>query len=43
MEIILASNNKNKLKEITNILEPFGIKVISQKDAGFDIDVEEKG
>ena len=43
MEIILASNNKNKLKEITNILKPFNIKVISQEDAGFDIDVEETG
>lgn len=43
MEIILASNNKNKLKEITNILKPFDIKVISQESTGFDIDVEETG
>lgn len=43
MEIILASNNKNKLKEITSILKPFNIEVISQEDAGFDIEVEETG
>ncbi|MBO5349609.1 MAG: XTP/dITP diphosphatase [Clostridia bacterium] len=41
--IILASNNKNKLKEITAKLNPFGIKVISQKEAGYDIEVEETG
>ena len=41
--IILASNNKNKLKEIKAKLNPFGIKVISQKEAGYDIEVEETG
>ena len=43
MEIILASNNKEKLREITHILQPFGIKVISQAGSGFDIEVEETG
>lgn len=43
MKVILASNNKNKLKEITNILSPFGYEVISQSEAGIDIDVEETG
>ena len=43
MEIILASNNKEKLREITHILQPFGIKVISQAESGFDIEVEETG
>lgn len=41
--IILASNNKNKLKEIKEKLNPFGIDVISQKEAGYDIEVEETG
>lgn len=41
--VILASNNKNKLKEIKTKLNPYGIEVVSQKEAGFDIDVEETG
>lgn len=41
--IILASNNKNKLKEIKAKLNPFGIEIISQKEAGYDIEVEETG
>lgn len=41
--IILASNNKNKLSEMSNKLAKFGIKVISQKEAGYDIEVEETG
>lgn len=42
-EVILASNNKNKLKEFKEKLKRFDINVISQKEAGFDIDVEETG
>lgn len=42
-EITLASNNKEKLREIKNILSKYNIKVISQKEAGYDIDVEETG
>lgn len=42
-EIILASNNKNKLSEYKEKLERFNINVISQKEAGFDIEVEETG
>lgn len=42
-EIILASNNKNKLSEYKEKLERFNINVISQKEAGFDIEVEEMG
>lgn len=42
-EIILASNNKNKLKELKKELSKFGINVISQKEAGFDFEVEENG
>ena len=43
MKIILASNNKNKLRELKNILQPFGFDVISQSEAGIDIEVEETG
>ena len=41
--IILASNNKHKLNEIEAKLNPLGIKVIPQKEAGYNIDVEETG
>lgn len=40
---ILASNNKNKIREFNEKLGEFGIKVISQKEAGYDIEVEETG
>ncbi len=43
MELILASNNKNKLKELKEKLSKFNIEVISQKEAGFDIEVDETG
>ncbi len=42
-EIILASNNPNKLIEMREKLGAFGIQVISQKEAGINIDVEETG
>lgn len=41
MEIILATNNKNKVREISQKLKPFNIKVISQEEAGCNIEVEE--
>lgn len=41
MEIVLATNNKNKVKEISEKLKQFNIKVISQEEAGCDIEVEE--
>lgn len=41
--IILASNNENKLKEISKELEQFSIKVILQREAGYNIEVEETG
>lgn len=42
-KIILASNNKNKLREISQMLLPLGYEVISQRDAGADLEVEENG
>ena len=43
MKIVLATNNKNKLREVREILEPTGIEVVSQSEAGADIEVEENG
>lgn len=43
MRIIAATQNKGKIKEICEIFGPLGFEVISQKDAGIDIDVEETG
>ena len=42
-KIILASSNQNKLREFKEILEPLGYEIISQRDAGIDIDPEETG
>ena len=36
-KIILASNNKGKIKELSDILAPIGYEVISQREAGIDI------
>lgn len=43
MKIILASNNKNKIAELKQILSPLGYEVISQSEAGVNIEVEETG
>ncbi len=43
-KVIMASGNKNKIKEMAAILESFGMDVISKEDAGFGhIDPEEDG
>jgi XTP/dITP diphosphohydrolase len=42
-EIILATNNPNKVKELGEKLAKFGIKLYSQSEAGFNIEVEETG
>lgn len=43
MNIIVASNNEGKIKEFKKILEPLGYNVISQKEAGINIEVNETG
>lgn len=43
MDIIIASNNQGKIKEFKKILEPLGYNVISQSEAGINVDVEETG
>lgn len=42
-EIVLASNNKDKLREFRAILSSYGIKVLSQSEVGVDLEVEETG
>ena len=39
--IILASNNKDEVKEVKEILK--GYDIISMKEAGIDVDIEENG
>ena len=41
--LILASNNAGKLREMREILEPFGLEVRSQKEVGFTVEVAETG
>ena len=43
MKLILATNNKGKVKEFKEILSPLGFEVVSQSEAGIDIEVEENG
>lgn len=43
MKLILASNNKNKLRELRELLEDMDIDVVSQREAGCDFEVEETG
>lgn len=44
MQIVLATNNKNKVREINDVLSPFGITVCSPKDLGLNVgEVEENG
>ena len=43
MRMILASNNKKKLVELRDILSEFGIEVLSQSEAGLNLEVEETG
>lgn len=43
MELIIASNNKNKIKEIENILSDLDIKFLSLRDINFTSEIEENG
>lgn len=43
MKIIAATKNSNKIREITEKFAPLGFEVVSQTDAGINIDVEETG
>jgi len=43
LELVLASNNQGKLREIGQMLEPLGIAVKTAAQAGFSEEVEETG
>ena len=43
MKLVLASRNKGKLKEMSDILAKHGVEVVLESDAGADVEVEETG
>jgi len=43
MKIVLASRNDHKLKEMKTILDGLGMEVISESEAGVDVQVDETG
>ena len=43
MRAVLASHNQKKIAELQTILGELGVEVISQREAGVDIEVEETG
>ena len=43
MKLVLASQNKGKLKEMQKILADLGVEVVLQSELGIDVDVEETG
>mgnify|MGYP003446107587 FL=1 len=42
-KIVFATGNENKMKEIRMILADLGMPIVSMKEAGIDIDVDENG
>lgn len=42
-KIILASNNQGKIKEVKQICSDINVEIISMKEAGIDVDIEENG
>lgn len=42
-EILLVSNNKHKVKEISAVLSPLGFNVVSLAEAGIEMEIEETG
>lgn len=43
MKIVAATGNKGKIREFQEILGAMGCEIISMKDIGIDIDIEENG
>ncbi|HAN44019.1 MAG TPA: non-canonical purine NTP pyrophosphatase, RdgB/HAM1 family [Ruminococcaceae bacterium] len=43
MQLVAATNNQGKLKEMQRILKPLNITVLSLKDVNIDIDIDENG
>lgn len=42
-KLVVASNNEHKIEEIKNILSKFDLEVLSLKEVGINIDIEETG
>jgi XTP/dITP diphosphohydrolase len=42
-KLIVASNNSNKIREIKEILKDIPVEILSLKEAGIDVDIEETG
>lgn len=42
-KIVFASNNEGKIKEIREILKDFDAEILTMKEAGADIEIEENG
>ena len=42
-KVIIASNNAHKINEIKNMLSEYGWDILSLKEAGIDIDIDETG
>ena len=43
MKVVLASHNKNKLREMQEILGALGVEVVLQSELGLDLEPEENG
>lgn len=43
MKIIFATGNQGKMKEIRMVMEDLGMEILSMKEAGLDMDIEENG
>ena len=43
MKLIIASNNRGKIREYKDIFEPFGFQVFSQSEEGICLEVQESG
>ena len=43
MKLIIASNNKGKIREYKELLEPLGYETVSQSEAGVNLEAEETG
>lgn len=42
-KIIFATTNQNKMKEIREILSDFPVEIVSMKEAGISVDIDENG
>lgn len=43
MKIIFATGNKNKMKEIRQIMKDLNMEILSMHEAGIEVDIEENG